>query len=121
MLGLPPAAPHIKEGTLRALAVSSPKRSPAFPDVPTFAESGIRDQESELIIGVVVPSATPKPIVDLLQRQIARIIALPDVKEKLDALGFAPVASTPEAFGAQIKSDIETWSKVVRDANIKVE
>jgi len=121
VLGLPPAAPHIKEGKLRALAVSSAKRSPAFPDVPTMAESGIRDQESELIIGAVVPAATPKPVVELLQRQIARIVALPDVKERLDTLGFAAVASTPEAFAAQIKSDIETWSKVVRDANIKVE
>jgi tripartite-type tricarboxylate transporter receptor subunit TctC len=120
-LGLPPATPHIKEGTLRALAVTSTKRSPLFPDVPTMAESGVRDQESELIIGAVVPGATPKPIVELLQSQIARIVALPDVKERLDALGFAPVASTPEAYGAQIKSDIETWSKVVRDANIKVE
>ena len=121
VLGLPPAAPHIKEGKLRALAVTSPKRSPAFPDVPTMAESGIRDQESELIIGVVVPAGTPKPVVELLQRQIARIVALPEVKERLDALGFAPVASTPEAYAAQIKGDIETWSKVVRDANIKVE
>jgi tripartite-type tricarboxylate transporter receptor subunit TctC len=120
-LGLPPATPHIKEGTLRALAVTSTKRSPLFPDVPTMAESGVRDQESELIIGAVVPGATPMPIVELLQSQIARIVALPDVKERLDALGFAPVASTPEAYGAQIKSDIETWSKVVRDANIKVE
>ena len=120
-LGLPPAAPHIKQGTLRTLAVTSPKRSPAFPNIPTMAESGIRDQELELIIGVVVPAATPKPVVDLLQRQIARIVALPDVKERLDALGFSPVASTPETYAAQIKSDIETWSKVVRDANIKVE
>ena len=120
-LGLPPAAPHIKEGTLRALAVTSPKRSPVFPNVPTMAESGVPDQESELIIGVLVPAATPKPIVDQLQRQIARIVALPDVKERLDALGFAPVASTPEAYATQIKADIETWSKVVRVANIKVE
>jgi tripartite-type tricarboxylate transporter receptor subunit TctC len=120
-LGLPPAAPHIKEGTLRALAVTSTKRSPVFPNVPTMAESGVPDQESELIIGVLVPAATPKPIVDQLQRQIARIVALPDVKERLDALGFAPVASTPEAYAAQIKADIETWSKVVREANIKVE
>jgi tripartite-type tricarboxylate transporter receptor subunit TctC len=120
-LGLPPAAPHIKEGTLRALAVTSAKRSPVFPNVPTMAESGVPDQESELIIGVLVPAATPKPIVDQLQRQIARIVALPDVKESLDALGFAPVASTPEAYAAQIKADIETWSKVVREANIKVE
>jgi tripartite-type tricarboxylate transporter receptor subunit TctC len=120
-LGLPPAAPHIKEGTLRALAVTSAKRSPVFPNVPTMAESGVPDQESELIIGVLVPAATPKPIVDQLQRQIARIFALPDVKERLDALGFAPVASTPEAYATQIKADIETWSKVVREANIKVE
>jgi tripartite-type tricarboxylate transporter receptor subunit TctC len=120
-LGLPPAAPHIKEGTLRALAVTSAKRSPVFPNVPTLAESGVPDQESELIIGVLVPAATPKPIVDQLQRQIARIVALPDVKERLDALGFAPVASTPEAYATQIKADIETWSKVVREANIKVE
>jgi len=120
-LGLPPAAPHIKEGTLRALAVTSTKRSPVFPNVPTMAESGVPDQESELIIGVLVPAATPKPIVDQLQRQIARIVALPDVKERLDALGFAPVASTPDAYAAQIKADIETWSKVVREANIKVE
>lgn len=120
-LGLPPAAPHIKEGTLRALAVTSAKRSPVFANVPTMDESGVRDQQSELIIGVLVPAATPKPIVDLLQRQIARIVALPDVKERLDALGFAPVASTPEAYATQIKADIETWSKVVREANIKVE
>ncbi|MGZ3320063.1 MAG: Bug family tripartite tricarboxylate transporter substrate binding protein [Xanthobacteraceae bacterium] len=120
-LGLPPAAPHIKEGTLRALAVTSSKRSPVFPDVPTMDESGVRDQQSELIIGVLVPAATPRPIVDLLQRQIARIVALPEVKERLDALGFAPVASTPEAYATQIKADIETWSKVVREANIKVE
>ena len=120
-LGLPPAAPHIKEGTLRALAVTSIKRSPVFPNVPTMAESGVPDQESELIIGVLVPAATPKPIVDQLQREIARIVALPDVKERLDALGFAPVASTPDAYAAQIKADIETWSKVVREANIKVE
>ena len=120
-LGLPPAAPHIKEGTLRALAVTSTKRSPVFPEVPTMAESGVRGQESELIIGVLVPAATPKPIVDLLQRQIARIVALPEVKARLDALGFAPVASAPDAYAAQIKADIETWSKVVRDANITVE
>jgi tripartite-type tricarboxylate transporter receptor subunit TctC len=120
-LGLPPAAPHIKDGKLRALAVTSPKRSPAFPEIPTMAESGVNGQDAELIIGVVAPAATPKPVVDLLQRQIARIVALPEVKARLDALGFAPVASTPEAYAAQIKTDIATWSKVVRDANIKVE
>ena len=73
------------------------------------------------MIGVLVPAATPKPIVDLLQRQIARIVALPEVKARLDALGFAPVASAPDAYAAQIKADIETWSKVIRGANIAVE
>jgi tripartite-type tricarboxylate transporter receptor subunit TctC len=86
-----------------------------------MAESGVPDQESELIIGVVAPAATPKPIVDFLQQQIARVITLPDVKAKLDVLGFTPVASAPEAYAAQIKGDIETWSKVVREANIKVD
>ena len=86
-----------------------------------WTSRGVPDQQSELIIGVLVPAATPKPIVDLLQRQIARIVALPDVKGRLDALGFAAVASTPEAYAAQIKADIETGSKVVREANIKVE
>jgi tripartite-type tricarboxylate transporter receptor subunit TctC len=120
-LGLPPAAPHIKQGKLRGLAVTSPERARLFPEIPTMAEAGVRNQESELIIGVVAPAATPKPIVDLLQRQIARIVALPEVKERLDAFGFAAVANTPEAYAAQIKGDIETWSKVVRDANITVE
>src|SRR5215831_5334144 len=79
-LGLPPATPHIKEGTLRALAVTSTKRSSVFPDVPTMAEAGVRDQESDLLIGAVVPAATPKQVIDLLQREVARILALPDVK-----------------------------------------
>ncbi len=120
-LGLPPVAPHLKEGTLRALAVTSGKRSPAFPDVPTMTEAGFPNQESELIIGAVAPAGTPKSVVDLLQKQIARIVVLPDVKERLDVLGFYPVANTPEQYAAQIKSDIEIWGKVVRDANIKVE
>src|SRR5262245_8583704 len=119
--GLPSAVPHIKEGTLRALAVTSPQRSPIVPDVPTMAESGLTDQETELNIGLVAPAATPRPIVDLLSRQLARIVALPSVRERLAALAFTAVGSTPEQYSAQIKSDIERWSKVVRDAGIKVE
>ena len=101
---------------LRALAVTSPKRSPIVPDVPTMAESGLDDQETELIIGLVAPAATPKLIVDLLSRQLARIVQLPDIQQRLAALGFSPVGSTPEEFAAQIKADIEKWSKVVREA-----
>jgi tripartite-type tricarboxylate transporter receptor subunit TctC len=120
-IGLPPAAPHIKDGAVRALAVTSPKRSPIVPDVPTMAESALDDQETELIIGLVAPAGTPKAVVDLLSRQLARIVQLPDIQQRLAALGFAAVGSTPDEFAAQIKADIEKWSKVVRDAGIKIE
>ena len=120
-IGLPPAAPLIKDGKLRALAVVGPRRSPDFPDVPTAAEAGVPNQEADLLIGMVAPAGTPKPVVDLLQKQIARIVALADVKSRLDTMGFTAVASTPEAYAAQIKRDLETWGKVVQDLGIKVE
>jgi tripartite-type tricarboxylate transporter receptor subunit TctC len=120
-IGLPPAAPLIKDGKLRALAVVGARRSPDFPDVPTAAEQGVPGQEADLMIGCVAPAGTPKPVVDLLQRQIARIVALPDVGSRLRTLGFTAVASTPEAYAAQIRSDIETWSKVVKDLGIAVQ
>ena len=120
-IGLPAAIPHIKEGRLRALAVTSPKRSPLVPDVPTLAESGIDDQETELTIGLVAPAATPKAIVELLSRQLARIVALPDVQQRLAALGFSAVGSTPEEYAAQIRSDIERSTRIVRDVGIKIE
>jgi tripartite-type tricarboxylate transporter receptor subunit TctC len=120
-IALPPAAPLIKEGKLRALAVTSAKRSPEFPDVPTTTEAGFAGQESDLLIGLAAPAGTPKPIIDKLQKEVVRIVALPDVKQRLDTLGFTPVASTPEVFAAQIRSDLETWSKVVKDLGMKVE
>jgi len=120
-IALPPAAPLIKEGKLRALAITGAKRSPDFPDIPTTTEAGFPGQESELLIGFVAPAGTPKPIIDRLHSEVVRIVALPDVKQKLDTLGFTPVASTPEAYAAQIRSDLETWGKVVQDLGIKVE
>jgi tripartite-type tricarboxylate transporter receptor subunit TctC len=120
-IGLPPAAALIKEGKLRALAVTGTKRSPDLPDVPTTAEAGIPNQESELLIGVVAPTGTPKPVADMLQSRIAQIVTQPDVKQRLDTLGFTAVASTSEAYAAQIRSDIETWGKVVKDLGMKIE
>jgi tripartite-type tricarboxylate transporter receptor subunit TctC len=105
---LPSAAALIKEGKLRALAVTSGQRAPEFPDVPTLAE-----------VGVVSPAGTPKEIVDQLYREIARILARPEVKERLAAIGFGVSISSPEQFQAQIKSEMERWAKVIRDANIK--
>ena len=120
ILGLPPIAPHLSGGKLRALAVSSPTRTPSFPDIPTLRESGITDQDSELQIGMVAPSGTPPAISAALQKQIAEITALPDVKKTLDTLSFYAVASTPAAFSEQIKDDISTWGKVMKEANIPV-
>ena len=118
---LPPAMAHVKAGTLRALAVTGAKRSPELPDVPTMAESGISGQEAETMQGLLAPAGTPREIVDRLQREIAKIVALPDIKEKLAAMGFDPIANTPEQFAAYIDAEITRWGKVVRDANLKVD
>ena len=101
---MPPAIAAVKDGKLRALGVAAQERVAALPDLPTFAEQGIKDQEADTLTGIVVPAGTPKEIVDLLQREIAKIVAQPDVKEKLAALGFVPIANTPEEFGARIKA-----------------
>ena len=119
--GLPPATAHIKQGTLRALAVTSAKRSVAVPDVPTLAEAGVPDQESDVMQGILVPAGTPKEIVELLNREIVRIVTAPDMKDRLLTLGFEPVADTPEQFGARIRNEVARWGRVVRDAKIKVE
>jgi tripartite-type tricarboxylate transporter receptor subunit TctC len=118
---VPPATEHIKSGTLRGVAISSDHRLPALPDVPTLDESGIRDQVSYVMHGVLVPAGTPQEIVDLLYREIAKTVALPDVKQRFAQLGFEALANTPAQFTVQIKQEVETWAKVVRAANIKVE
>ncbi len=118
---LPPASQHVKNGTLRALAVTSSKRSQALPDVPTMAEADVHGQEAETMQGVLVPAGTPREIIDRLQREIVRIVALPEVKERLVALGFDSVANTPEEFAAYIKAEVAKWARVIREANIKVE
>jgi tripartite-type tricarboxylate transporter receptor subunit TctC len=120
-VALPPAAPHIKSGALRALAVTSAKRVSMFPDVPTMAEAGAPGQEAETMQGVLVPAGTPREIIDRLNGEIVRIVALPDVKQRLAALGFEPVANTPEEFAAYIRSEGDKWAKVIREANIKIE
>ena len=115
------AAGHIKQGTVRALAVTGARRSPALPDVPTLAEAGAPDQESEIILGVLVPGGTPQGVIDRLNREIVRIVALPDVGGRLSALGFEPIASTPQEFADRIKWEIDKWAKVIRAADIKVQ
>src|SRR5262252_6739898 len=115
------AAGHIKQGTVRALAVTSPQRSPALPDVPTMAEAGAPDQESDIILGVLVPAGTPQDVIDLLHREIVRIVTRAEVRERLSALGFEPIASTPGEFADRIRWEIDKWAKVIRAANIKAQ
>ena len=115
---LPSAAANIKDGRLRALAVTSAERYPEFPDVPTLAQAGVPGQESAFIQCVLAPAGTPKPIIDTLYREIARMIVLPDVKERLAAIGFTPVADTPDAFAVELKREVALWAKVIADAKI---
>ena len=118
---LPAVAPHIREGTLRALAVASRKRSGFFPDVPTLEESGTPGHEVGFWSGILLPAGAPGDIVELLQRQIAKAIELPEIKDRLITMGFDPVASTPQEFSAHIAAESDKWRKVVREGNIKIE
>jgi tripartite-type tricarboxylate transporter receptor subunit TctC len=116
---IPPATPLIKDGQLRALAITATKRSAVLPDVPTMDELGAKGQEAETMQGVLAPAGTPKEIVDLLQREIAAILALPDVREKIIALGFEPSGITPAEFDAYIKAEIAKWRRVIAQAKIE--
>jgi tripartite-type tricarboxylate transporter receptor subunit TctC len=118
---LPPAIANIKEGNLRGLAVTARKRAAALPEVPTMAEAGIPDQEGETINGLLAPAATPGDIVARINRDTVAALSQPDVKERLSALGFEPAVTTPDEFGARIRSEIVKWDKVVRAAHIRIE
>jgi tripartite-type tricarboxylate transporter receptor subunit TctC len=111
----------VKSGSLRALAIFSAHRSSALPDVPTIAEAGFPGQEADTLLGLLAPAGTPKGIIDLLNREVVAIVALPEVKERLDAIGFVPVANSPGEFAAIIKAETARWAKVVRDAKLKPE
>jgi tripartite-type tricarboxylate transporter receptor subunit TctC len=113
------AAGHIQAGTVRALAQTGPKRSPVLPNVPTLAEQGIKDQESEVILGVLVPSTSPKEIIDRLYMEIVKIVAQPDFREKIAAAGFDAVGSRPEELDARIKSEIAKWAKVIDASGLR--
>jgi tripartite-type tricarboxylate transporter receptor subunit TctC len=115
------ALPQIKQGNVRALAITARQRSAILPDVPTMAEAGYSSIEGDSWVGVLVPRGTPRDIIDLLRREIARIISEPEMKARLADLGYDPVASTPEEFAARIKREITTWGKVIRDVHIKAE
>ena len=118
---LPTATQMVKTGQLRALALAAKERTPALPDVPTTAEAGVPGQESDTMGALLAPAHTPPEIVNLLQKEIAKAMADPEVRQRLTELGFVPVANTPAEFTAIIKEEYEKWGKVIRAANIKVE
>ena len=115
---LPPTSPQVKAGTLRGLAVTTTKRSAALPDVPTMADAGVQGQESETMQGIFAPGNTPKDIVAKLNSEIAKVMAMPDVKQKCADLGFDPVGNSSEQFAAYIKKEVEKWGKVIKEAKI---
>jgi len=115
------AAQQIAAGQLRALAVTGKARSSLRPELPTTAEAGYPDIAGDAWVGVLVPAGTRKEIVALLNREIVAIVSLPEMKERLATLGFEPVGSTPEEFAGRIRSELDSWGRVIRAANIKAE
>jgi tripartite-type tricarboxylate transporter receptor subunit TctC len=118
---LPPAAAMIRDGQVRALAVTTAKRVSLLPDVPTLEQAGYPGQEGDTPQCVLVPAGTPKEIVARLNGEILRIIALPDVKERFAAIGFEPIGTTPGEFAARIKTEVPRWAEIIRAAKITVE
>jgi tripartite-type tricarboxylate transporter receptor subunit TctC len=118
---LPPALANAQEGKLRALAVLAAKRSAGLPDVPTMAQAGVPDQESDTVTGIVALAGTPKEIIDRWHREIVRIVALPDVNEKLRTLGFDPIANSPAEFAERIRTEGAKWDQVAKDAHIRID
>jgi tripartite-type tricarboxylate transporter receptor subunit TctC len=111
--------PLVREGKLRALAVTSSKRSAAAPDVPTIAESGYPGFEYTAWYGLVAPAGTPVAVIRQLQLETAKALALPDLRAKLADAGVEGVGNSPDEFAAMIKSEIPKWAKVIKDAGIK--
>jgi tripartite-type tricarboxylate transporter receptor subunit TctC len=116
---LPSAAAQIKDGLLRALAVTSAKRIALLPDLPTMEEAGVPGQVHEAPQCVWAPAGTPREIIDLLYREIARAVASPDLTEKMAAIGYGPSAVPPDEFKARIEADMPKWAKVIHDAGIR--
>ena len=114
------AAPHVNSGKLRALAITSAKRQPSMPDVPTVGET-LPGYRAEAFQGMVAPAGVPPAIVNKIAAEVARIVRLPDVAQRFQLDGAEPVGSTPQEFAAFLKTEMQQWGKVIRDAGIKPE
>ena len=119
--GVPPLAPHVQAGKLRAIAVGSEKRLAMFPKLPTIAESGYPQYEVTTWYGPLAPAKTPRDVILRINGELNKSLQRPEVRERLAAEGAEPLGSTPEQFGAYIQKEIERWAKVIREAKVQAE
>jgi tripartite-type tricarboxylate transporter receptor subunit TctC len=117
----PVLLPHVKSGALRGIAVTSAKRSAAVPDLPTMGEAGVPDFEVTAWFGFMAPGATPRPLIEKISADVARIVASPDIQERILAQASEPVGNRPEEYAAFIQAEIVKWRAVIKQANIKAE
>jgi tripartite-type tricarboxylate transporter receptor subunit TctC len=120
-VSIPAAAQFVKTGKLKALAVSTVKRSAAFPDVPTMQEAGVHDFEVDSWYAMFVPAKTPKPIIEKLNHALNSIVREPDIREKLLQQGSEGVGGTPEALAKIVNNELPKWAKLAREANIRAD
>jgi tripartite-type tricarboxylate transporter receptor subunit TctC len=120
-VSFPAAAQFVKAGRLKALAVSTTKRSAAFPDVPTMQEAGVPDFEVDSWYAMFVPAKTPKPVIEKLNKALNTIVQEPDIKEKLLAQGSEGAGGPPEALGKIVSTELVKWAKVVKEAQVHVD
>ena len=118
---MPPVLEHIRSGKLRALAITTPKRSPELPELPTLAEAGVAGAEMATWYGLFVTGGTPQPVIDRLTAEVGRVLQMPDVQARLRGLGGEPGTLTREQFGALNRAEFERFGKLIRDAGIKLE
>ena len=112
---------HIKAGSIRGIALLAPKRASNLPDVPTAIEAGVNGIDSDTKQGFLAPAGTPKAIVDRMHREVMKLVQMPDVKDRMAALGFDIVADTQQEFARTVNDEIAKWGKAIREAKIKVE
>jgi tripartite-type tricarboxylate transporter receptor subunit TctC len=118
---VPTMAPMVQAGRVKALGTSGKVRSAILPDVPTLSEAGVPGYEATIWVGVMAPAGTPRPVVDLLNKEINRILARPEVKDAWEKQGAVPLLLTPDEFGAHVQSEIEKWAKIIKANAITAE
>jgi tripartite-type tricarboxylate transporter receptor subunit TctC len=118
---IPPAIAHVRSGKLRALAVTAAKRSALLPELPTVAEAGLPGFDVSAWFGLLVPAATPQAVVTRLNAETVRALRDPQLRERLEGLGFEVVGSSPEEFGARIRDETARWARIIRESGAKAD